>query len=67
MDNCPMWLKSMQNGSIGEMRTKAFLIDRFWILERSVDIHGGDTWDGSFCPAFMLTTKNTHRRFKHEH
>lgn len=42
MDNCSMWLKSMQNGSIGEMRTKAFLIDRFWILERSVDIHGAD-------------------------
>lgn len=42
MDNCPSWLKSMQNGSIGEMRTKAFLIDRFWILERSVDIHGAD-------------------------
>lgn len=36
------WLKSMQNGSIGEVRTKSFLIDRFWILERSVDIHGAD-------------------------
>ena len=32
----------MQNGSIGEARTKSFLIDRFWILERSVDIHGAD-------------------------
>lgn len=32
----------MQNGTIGEARTKAFLIDRFWILERSVDIHGAD-------------------------
>lgn len=32
----------MQNGSIGEIRTKSFLIDRFWILERSVDIHGAD-------------------------
>lgn len=42
MDNCPSWLKAMQNGSIGETRTKAFLIDRFWILERSVDIHGAD-------------------------
>lgn len=32
----------MQNGSIGEARTKSFLIDRFWLLERSVDIHGAD-------------------------
>ncbi len=32
----------MQNGSIGEARTKSFLIDRFWILERSVDIDGAD-------------------------
>ncbi len=31
-----------QNGSIGEARTKSFLIDRFWILERSVDIDGAD-------------------------
>ena len=30
------------NGSIGEARTKAFLIDRFWILERSVDKDGAD-------------------------
>ncbi|MES2802596.1 MAG: hypothetical protein V4654_08910 [Bdellovibrionota bacterium] len=36
------WLKSMQNGSIGEARTRAFLIDKFWILERSVDIEGAD-------------------------
>ena len=32
----------MDNGSIGEAKTKAFLIDRFWILERSVDINGAD-------------------------
>jgi hypothetical protein len=42
MNEFPSWLKSMQNGSIGEARTRAFLIDRFWILERSVDIHGVD-------------------------
>ena len=36
------WLKIMQNGTIGEARAKAFLIDRFWILERSVDIDGAD-------------------------
>jgi len=38
----PKWLKIMQNGSLGEVRTKAFLMDRFWILERSVDIDGAD-------------------------
>ncbi len=38
----PVWLKAMQNGAIGEARTRAFLIDRFWVLERSVDIDGAD-------------------------
>jgi len=38
----PVWLKAMQNGTIGEARTKALLLDRFWILERSVDIEGAD-------------------------
>lgn len=38
----PPWLKAMQNGSLGEARAKAFLMDRFWILERSVDIEGAD-------------------------
>jgi hypothetical protein len=41
-DDHPAWLKAMQNGSIGEARTKAFLLDRFWVLERSVDIEGAD-------------------------
>ncbi len=36
------WLKRMEHGSIGETRTKELLIDRFWILERSVDIQGAD-------------------------
>jgi hypothetical protein len=36
------WLKRMENGQIGEVRTKAILIDRFWILERNVDINGAD-------------------------
>jgi len=36
------FLLTMQNGAIGEARTKSFLIDRFWILERSVDIEGAD-------------------------
>lgn len=38
----PPWLKSAQNGSIGEARTRAFLLDRFWVLERSVDVDGAD-------------------------
>jgi hypothetical protein len=38
----PSWLKSAQNGSIGEARTKAFLMDRFWVLDRSVDIESAD-------------------------
>lgn len=38
----PSWLKAMQNGALGEVRAKAFLMDRFWILERSVDIDGAD-------------------------
>lgn len=38
----PAWLKAMQNGAIGEARAKAFLLDRFWVLERSVDIDGAD-------------------------
>jgi len=42
MNNFPPWLKAGQNSSIGEIRTKSFLMDRFWVLERSVDIHGAD-------------------------
>lgn len=42
MDSFPTWLKSNQNGYIGEIRTKSFLLNRFWVLERSVDIHGAD-------------------------
>lgn len=36
------WLKAMQNGALGEARAKAFLMNRFWVLERSVDINGAD-------------------------
>lgn len=32
----------MQNGSLGEARARAFLLNRFWVLERSVDIQGAD-------------------------
>lgn len=41
-DESPTWLKIMQNGTIGEARSRAFLLDRFWVLERSVDIDGAD-------------------------
>src|SRR4051812_25171107 len=36
------WLKKMENGALGEARARAFLLDRFWVLERSVDIEGAD-------------------------
>lgn len=36
------WLKAMENGGLGEARAKAFLMDRFWVLERSVDVEGAD-------------------------
>jgi len=51
--NLPPWLKAMQNGSIGEARTRAFLLDRFWVLERSVDIDGAD-----FIIQRRITNKN---------
>lgn len=38
----PSWLKRMENGEIGESRARCLLLDRFWILERSVDVHGAD-------------------------
>lgn len=49
----PPWLKAMQNGSIGEARSRAFLLDRFWVLERSVDIEGAD-----FIVQRRITTRN---------
>jgi hypothetical protein len=44
MDNklTPTWMKTMQNGGLAEARARAFLMNRFWILERSVDINGAD-------------------------
>ena len=51
-DSAPTWLKIMENGSVGEARTKAFLIDRFWILERSVDVDGAD---------FLIQRRNAQR------
>lgn len=49
----PAWMKAMQNGAIGEARAKAFLLDRFWVLERSIDIDGAD-----FIIQRRLTSKN---------
>lgn len=40
-DSAP-WLKRMENGTLGEARARAFLMERFWVLERSVDIEGAD-------------------------
>lgn len=34
----PVWLKIMEHGAAGEARTKAFLLDRFWVIERAVKI-----------------------------
>ena len=42
MESRAPWLKAMENGGLGEARAKAFLMDRFWVLERSVDIEGAD-------------------------
>ncbi|MFS0670145.1 hypothetical protein AB1L12_19790 [Peribacillus frigoritolerans] len=37
------WLKSVENGKIGEARTRTFFINNgFWVLERSVDVNGAD-------------------------
>ncbi|MBD7970349.1 hypothetical protein [Paenibacillus gallinarum] len=36
------WMRSNDNGVIGEARTKALLLDRFWVLERSIDAEGAD-------------------------
>ncbi len=42
MTDAAPWLKAMENGGLGEARAKAFLMDRFWVLERSVDVEGAD-------------------------
>lgn len=42
MTEAAPWLKAMENGGLGEARAKAFLMDRFWVLERSVDVEGAD-------------------------
>ena len=54
MTDAPEWLKAMENGGLGEARAKAFLMDRFWVLERSVDIEGAD---------YLIQRKLTSRNF----
>lgn len=53
-ESWPTWLKVMENGSVGEARTRSFLIDRFWVLERSVDTDGAD---------FLIQRRTTTQRF----
>jgi hypothetical protein len=36
------WEKRVDNGAVGEARTKEIIIDRFWVLERSIDRDGAD-------------------------
>jgi hypothetical protein len=38
----PTWILSAEHGALGEARAKALLLERFWVLERSVDVHGVD-------------------------
>lgn len=38
----PTWLKIMENGGLGEAHARALLMERFWVLERSVDVEGAD-------------------------
>lgn len=54
MDTWPKWLTVMENGSVGEARTRSFLIDRFWVLERSVDTDGAD---------FLIQRRTAEQRF----
>jgi hypothetical protein len=54
MSDTPAWLKAMENGGLGEARAKAFLLDRFWVLERSVDTEGAD---------YLIQRKLTQRNF----
>jgi hypothetical protein len=49
----PAWIKAKQNGTLGEARAKSFLLERFWILERSIDIDGVD-----FIIQRRITNKN---------
>lgn len=38
----PAWLRAMEHGALGEARVRAILLERFWVLHRSVDVDGTD-------------------------
>jgi hypothetical protein len=57
MAELPGWLKRMENGAIGEARARAFLADRFWVLDRSVDVDGAD---------YLIQRRLTDRNFLDE-
>ncbi|HLG57810.1 MAG TPA: hypothetical protein VI485_20870 [Vicinamibacterales bacterium] len=42
MEQRPTWLVRQEHGVLAEARTRSFLMDRFWVLERSVDVDGAD-------------------------
>lgn len=42
MSTLPAWIKRSENGSLGEARARALLLERFWLLERSIDKDGAD-------------------------
>src|SRR5688572_27324800 len=42
MSDPPAWLKRAEHGSLGEARARSFLLERFWVLERSIDKDGAD-------------------------
>src|SRR5690348_709614 len=41
-DDRPHWLLSAEHGVLGEARARALLLERFWVLDRSVDVRGAD-------------------------
>lgn len=38
----PSWVVAAEHGTLAEARTRAFLLERFWVLERSIDLEGAD-------------------------
>lgn len=38
----PAWMVRQEHGALGEARTRALLLERFWVLERSLDLEGAD-------------------------
>jgi hypothetical protein len=53
-DSNPGWLASLQNGALGEARVRSFLLERFWVMTRSVDVQGAD---------FLIQRRNLLHRF----